>query len=81
MDRAFLEPDNQLLHACKFVKMYALALYHTLRGSWSYHNVRSQVLHPYKTARKLTFVYCNFYIFGQQMERQVVMDWVVASIT
>jgi hypothetical protein len=42
--------------------------------------VRDQVSHPYKTTGKISSVYLNLYIFGQQTERQKILHRMMASI-
>jgi hypothetical protein len=45
-------------------------------------NVRGQVWYPYKTNQKnYSLVFSNFYDFWQQMRRQNIRNWMVASIT
>jgi hypothetical protein len=44
-------------------------------------NPRDKVSHLYKPTKNNGFVYSNFYAYRQQMTRQKVLDWMVASIT
>jgi hypothetical protein len=45
-------------------------------------NVREEVSHPYRTADKIIVSYILiFHVFRQQTRRQMVLDWMVASIT
>jgi hypothetical protein len=43
-------------------------------------NASDQVSHPYNTTGKILTVFFNLNIFGQQTERQNILEWIVPSI-